>query len=171
MNPKTQSIQTTRLGYRMDPLIKTGAVCSPVHLFSWLDVQNTLVQLEFDELAIFSVDFDKLTHFNWYLLAWHGTKAKQQRQLQFTIYILISNWLCRVYSMKSILAKWHLDNNNCQCIDVTDSTAGKNNFIENQGQWYQTNLFRLSESKKTTIVQLVCTRLFVGFCAPASKIS
>ena len=48
-------------------------MCSPGNLFSWLHVQNTLVQLEFDELVICSVDFDKLTYFNWYLFAWHGS--------------------------------------------------------------------------------------------------
>ena len=49
-------------------------MCSPGNLFSWLHVQNTLVQLEFDELVICSVDFDQLTYFNWYLMGWHGTK-------------------------------------------------------------------------------------------------
>ena len=48
-------------------------MCSPRNLFSWLYVQNTSVLLEFDELVIYSVDFDKLTYFNWYLFTSHGS--------------------------------------------------------------------------------------------------
>ena len=73
-------------------------MCSPGNLFSWLHVQNTLVQLEFDELVICSVDFDKLTYFNWYLFAWHGTVISAVRVLTAVRYPYGRNLLLRLHS-------------------------------------------------------------------------